>query len=242
MGGLVGLVIGSFIGALAARWPALDRSFVFGRSRCAACGAGLGWREMLPLWSWLRQRGRCRQCGARIGWQPLLAEVAASAIILIAWATLAPASAMLATLVGWWLLLLALVDDEHGRLPDVLTLPLLALGLAVASLAPLPGLASPLDSALGAVAGFLVFYLVARLYAAWRGRPGLGLGDAKLLAALGAWLGVAGLAPLILIAALAGLGFALASGKRRPEDAIAFGPCLALAGGGLLWWQLLAAA
>jgi prepilin signal peptidase PulO-like enzyme (type II secretory pathway) len=106
---------------------------------------------------------------------------------------------MLATLLGWWLLVLALVDAEHGRLPDVLTLPLLALGLAAAALAPLPGLASPLDSALGAASGFLVFYLVARLYAAWRGRPGLGLGDAKLLAALGAWLGVAGLAPLILI-------------------------------------------
>jgi leader peptidase (prepilin peptidase) / N-methyltransferase len=242
MSGLVGLVVGSFLGALAARWPALDRSFILGRSRCAACGASLGWRETVPLWSWLRQRGRCRQCNAAIGWLPLLAEVAAAAIVVIAWATLAPAAAMLATLLGWWLLLLALVDAEHGRLPDVLTLPLLALGLAAAALAPLPGLASPLDSALGAALGFLVFYLVARLYAAWRGRPGLGLGDAKLLAALGAWLGVAGLAPLILTAALAGLGVALASGKRRPEDAIAFGPCLALAGGGLLWWRLLVAA
>lgn len=195
----------------------------------------------MPLWSWLRRRGRCRHCGVWIGWQPLLAELAGAGIAALAWATLPAPAAALATLVGWWLLLLALIDAAHGRLPDVLTLPLLLLGLAVAAAAPLPGLPSLLASGLGAALGFGLLYLVDRLYAAWRGRAGLGLGDAKLLAALGAWLGAESLAPLILAAALAGLGWALATGRRRAADAIAFGPFLALAGGGLVWWRLLAA-
>lgn len=176
-----------------------------------------------------------------IGWQPLLAELAGAGIAALAWATLPAPAAALATLVGWWLLLLALIDAAHGRLPDVLTLPLLLLGLAVAAAAPLPGLPSLLAGGLGAALGFALLYLVDRLYARWRGRAGLGLGDAKLLAALGAWLGADSLAPLILAAALAGLGWALATGRRRGTDAIAFGPFLALAGGGLVWWRLLAA-
>jgi prepilin signal peptidase PulO-like enzyme (type II secretory pathway) len=201
----------------------------------------LGWRETVPLWSWLRQGGSCRHCGAAIGWQPLVAELAAACIAALAWSTLPAMEATVAMLLGWWLLLLALIDAEHGRLPDVLTLSLVIAGLAMAALAPLPGLASPLASGLGALFGFLLFYLTGRLYATWRGRAGLGLGDAKLLAALGAWLGVEGLAPLILIAALSGLGAALLMGKRQAQDAIAFGPFLAFAGGGLVWWRLLGA-
>jgi leader peptidase (prepilin peptidase)/N-methyltransferase len=230
--------VGSFLGALAARWPGLDKSFLVGRSRCASCGTQLGVAETVPVWSWLRQAGRCRHCGAAIGWQPLVAELLGAVVPLVAWLTLAPPAALVATLVGWWLLLLALVDAAHGRLPDLLTLPLLAAGLALAALAPLPGLARPLDSGLGGALGFLLFWACGRVYVAWRGREGLGLGDAKLLAALGAWLGVAGLAPVILIAAASALFFALCSGLRRAQDAIAFGPWLALAGGGLIWWRL----
>lgn len=120
----------------------------------------------MPLWSWLRRRGRCRHCGVWIGWQPLLAELAGAGIAALAWATLPAPAAALATLVGWWLLLLALIDAAHGRLPDVLTLPLLLLGLAVAAAAPLPGLPSLLASGLGAALGFGLLYLVDRLYAA----------------------------------------------------------------------------
>lgn len=229
------------LGAMAARWPNLDRDFVLGRSRCATCGATLAARELVPLWSWLRQAGRCRHCGARIGWLPLLAEVAAGGVALLAFSTLATPSAALLTAVGWWLLLLALVDAEHGRLPDLLTLPLLVTGLAAAAMLPVPGLVGLAASGLGAVLGFLSFAAVGRLYLAWRGRVGLGGGDAKLLAALGAWVGVDGLAPVILGAALLALGFALRSGLRRAEDALAFGPWLAIAGGGLFWWQLSAA-
>ncbi len=159
----------------------------------------------------------------------------------LAFPTLAAPAAALLTVIGWWLLLLALIDAEHGRLPDVLTLPLAATGVAAATLLPLPGLVAPCASGLGAVTGFLLFVAVDRLYRAWRGRVGLGRGDAKLLAALGAWLRLEGLAPLILLAAVAAIGLALLRGQRRGDDALAFGPWLALAGFGLFWWQLLAA-
>ena len=239
--GFCGLAVGSMLGAMAARWPSLDRDFVLGRSRCRACGATLRADELVPLWSWLRQAGRCRHCGARIGWLPLLAEVAGGGVALLAFSTLAAPGAVLLTVVGWWLLLLAFVDAEHGRLPDVLTLPLLVMGLAAAAMLPVPGLVGLGPAGLGAALGFVLFAAVGRLYLAWRGRVGLGGGDAKLLAALGAWLGLEGLAPVILTAALLALGFALLSGLKRREDALAFGPWLALAGGGLFWWQLWAA-
>jgi leader peptidase (prepilin peptidase)/N-methyltransferase len=239
--GLTGLALGSTLGALAARWPNLDRDFVSGRSRCAACGTPLGTSDLVPLWSWLRQRGRCAHCGAAIGRLPVLAEAAGGVIAGLAFLSLAAPAAALLTVTGWWLLLLALIDAEHGRLPDVLTLPLMASGIAAAALLPLPGLAEPWASGLGAVTGFLLFVAVDRLYRAWRGRVGLGRGDAKLLAALGAWLGLERLPLLILVAALVALGFALLRGQRRGDEALAFGPWLALAGFGLFWWQLLTA-
>lgn len=236
------------LGAAAARWPSLGLDFVHGRSRCRACGATLGASDLVPLWSWFRRAGRCRHCGARIGWLPLLAEAAGGLVALAAFATLGLEGAVLMTGVGWWLLLLALVDAEHGRLPDSLTLPLLVAGLALAALASQPGpvgamlaglgVAGLAAAGLGAGLGYLLFTAVGGLYRVWRGRVGLGGGDTKLLAALGAWLGPEGLAPLVLGAALLALGFALATGRRQANDALAFGPWLALAGGGLFWWQL----
>jgi len=240
--GLVGLAVGSSLAALAARWPALDHRFLVGRSACPHCGAELATGELVPLWSWLRQRGRCRHCAAAIGWLPLVAEIAGGAIACLAFATLAPPTAALLTGIGWWLLLLALVDAEHGRLPDILTLPLLAGGLAAAALQPLPGLEGPVASGLGAGIGLALFLAIDRLYRAWRGQAGLGRGDAKLLAALGAWLGLEALPSLVLLAALLALAFALATGRRRAADALAFGPWLAAAGFVLLWWQLQLAA
>lgn len=194
----------------------------------------LGWRETLPLWSWLAQDGRCRHCGAAIGWRPLAAEMAGAAIAGLAFATLAPAPALLPTGVGWCLLLLALIDGTHGRLPDIFTLPLALAGPPIAALTKLPGLVTPLEGVVGGVLGFTLFWAIGRLYALWRGREGLGLGDAKLLAAAGAWLGPWGLAPTILVAAITGLVAAWLGGRRQGGDAIAFGPFLALA-----FWLLL---
>ena len=240
--GLGGVALGSFLGSMAARWPTLDRHFLLGRSCCPACGSTLSAAETVPVWAWLRQGGCCRQCGAVIGWEPLLAELLGGLIALVAVLSLPPLTALLFAGVALWLLLLALIDIEHGRLPDGLTVALIGLGIGTALAAPVTGVVTPVDSLAGAVLGFGLLFATARLYAAWRGREGLGLGDAKLLAALGAWLGVADLALVVLGGALSALVFALLTGRRRAEDSLAFGPWLALAGGGLLWWRLFEAA
>jgi len=130
---------------------------------------------------------------------------------------------------------LALIDFEHQILPDALTLPLVAAGLVVAWLAQPRAI---LDNAAGAAIGYALFSLVAWAYRRWRGRDGLGAGDAKLLAALGAWVGASGLPSVVLLASLMALAAALAVRSFRLKgalhDRVAFGPALAAAGW-LVW-------
>lgn len=142
---------------------------------------------------------------------------------------------------GWVLLLAALIDLRHFALPDALTLPLIPAGLAVAVLTrPGPAAEVLADHAVGGALGYLVFAGIAALYRHWRGREGLGLGDAKLLAAAGAWVGWPGLPGVVLAAAGSALLVVLARRARgRGLDAdqpIAFGPYLA-AGFWLVWLQ-----
>ena len=127
-----------------------------------------------------------------------------------------PPSAWLAALLGWWLLALALIDLRAWRLPDVLTLPLIAAGLAAAALGLLPAV-DLLHALAGAAVGYLALAGIGWAYRRLRGRDGLGLGDAKLLAAAGAWLGVESLPWLVLIAALLGLALALAARAAAPR-------------------------
>lgn len=211
----------------------------WGRSRCPACGTTLRPADLIPFWSWLRTGGRCRHCGAGLSaWYPLV-ELAAVAIgVLSLWLLPVP-DAWVAALLGWWLLALALIDLRTWRLPDALTLPLLVAGLGAAALHQPPE--TPLIGALaGAAAGYGVLAGLGYVYRRLRGRDGLGLGDAKLLAAAGAWLGLASLPWVVLAAALLGLLLALA--QRRPlqaETAVPFGPALALAFWGLFMLQAM---
>jgi leader peptidase (prepilin peptidase) / N-methyltransferase len=226
---------GSFLGVLIARYPAW-RGAATGRSQCPACGHRLGWRDLVPLLSYALSKGRCRHCGAPIGrFYPLL-ELAALAAALWA-ATVFSGVLLWATCgLGWSLLALAVIDWRHRQLPDALTLPLVLAGLALAYLdAPeeLP------DRALGAAIGYGTFAAIAWGYRRLRGRDGLGMGDAKLLAGGGAWLAWWGLPSVVLIAALAGLAWSLAraaAARRSPAwgEAIPFGPFLA-AGFWLVW-------
>lgn len=185
--------------------------------------------------SWIVQRGRCRSCGAAIGVDHPLAEltgalIGAVAVALLPW----PAAAALA-LVGWWLLGLALVDLASLRLPDLGTLPLLLAGIVAAALGLLP--ITAVEAALGATLGFLGFAALGFLWRRWRGVDALGLGDAKLLAAAGAWLGTATLAWVVLVAAVLGIGHALLAGRRLgSREPIPFGPALAAG-----FWLVLAA-
>lgn len=191
--------------------------------------------------SWLASRGRCRQCGARISPAYPLTELGAAGIGAAAALLVSrPVAAGIVALVGWWLLVLALIDLRTFRLPDALTLPLLVAGLALAAVRLPPGLIlpDPLDALVGAAAGFLVLAGIRWLYARTRGVEGLGLGDAKLAAAAGAWLGWAALPWLLLFAASTALVVALIVHRRlRGDLAVPFGPALALA-----FWGLLLAA
>jgi leader peptidase (prepilin peptidase)/N-methyltransferase len=221
--------IGSFLGTLISR-TAAGEGFVAGRSRCEACGHALGPAELVPLVSFAIQSGRCRACHAPIRRFHLHVEFAA---------LLVPATALLAgedgallaagCVLGWTLLALAWIDVLVMRLPDVLTLSLVLAGLAeVLWLDP----EAVTDRALGAAIGYTAFRLLAWTYRRLRGRDGLGQGDAKLLAAAGAWVGAAMLAQVVLVAAVAGLLFAgfLAFVGRRVDGStrLPFGPCLAV--------------
>ena len=219
---------GSFAGLLAERLPA-GRPVLLDRSRCAACGTVLGWRDLVAVLSWLAGRGRCRHCGAAIGEAPLLFELAA--LLVAVWAaSLGSGWQMWATAgLGWTLLVLAVIDQRHMVLPDVLTLPLIPAGLLVTALA-LPD--RLLDHALGAASGWAAFAALAWSYRRLRGREGLGAGDAKLLGAAGAWLGWEALASVVLLAAVSGLTLALLAALRegRLDHArpLPFGPHLCL--------------
>jgi leader peptidase (prepilin peptidase) / N-methyltransferase len=236
--------IGSFLGVLVRRLPEA-RPIAWARSRCEGCGAALRARDLVPILSWLATRGHCRFCGRPLGWFYPGIELAAVAVAIVAVAVGsgtagygAPGGGALGggavvwldCLLGWWLLALAWIDIRCWLLPDALTLPLVVAGLGAAIAFDRDQLT---DRALGAVLGYLALRLVGALYRALRGREGLGRGDAKALAAGGAWVGAGTLPQVVLIAAVAGLFAAaclrLAGMRLGPRWALPFGPFLALA-------------
>ncbi|MGE5503989.1 MAG: prepilin peptidase [Actinomycetota bacterium] len=215
-------VAGSFVACAALRLA--DGRSLWGRSCCPACGRTLRATELVPLLSWLAGGGRCTGCGAPVSaWYPLV-ELAAlvlavPALALDGWRVWAGCG------LAWTLLLLALVDIRRQRLPDAVTLPLLAAGLAVvASFRP----DQLIDHLLAAAAGWLAFALLSATWRRLRGRDGLGGGDAKLLAAAGAWVGPLALPWVVLLAALGGLAWGVAKGW-DPARRLPFGPFLAAA-------------
>ena len=222
--------IGSFLGVLIIRLPD-ERPIALARSVCDHCGHALAPRDLVPIVSYALRRGRCRDCGARIGPFALAIELAAVAVALWAATAVTGNAIWLSCLLGWTLLSAAWIDLRCMILPDVLTLPLLAAGLVVTAFTDPDDLP---DHALAAAAGYALLFAVAWSYRRLRGRDGLGLGDAKLLAALGAWLGLADL-PIVLLAAsclgLLAAGAASLAGRRvTAATAIPFGPFLAAAG------------
>jgi leader peptidase (prepilin peptidase) / N-methyltransferase len=225
----VALPVGSFLGVVIERLPE-EGSPLTGRSCCAHCGAPLGWRDLFPLASWAATRGRCRHCSAWLGWFYPGVELGALAIALLSLAVDRGAEAWIDAGLGWWLLALGWIDWRHMILPDALTLPLIPLGLAVAGTLQPDELWDPV---VGVVFGYLGLRAVAWTYHRLTGRAGLGLGDAKLLAAAGAWVGATGLPSVVAGAALAGLaaaGAIMLTGRRLDRhSALPFGPFLAAA-------------
>jgi leader peptidase (prepilin peptidase)/N-methyltransferase len=198
--------VGSFLGVLVLRH---DRpaSILTGRSECPRCGVRLSARDLVPLLSWAAMRGRCRHCGHRVGLFYPAIELAATGIALWAAFEAEGAALWISCGLGWALLALAATDLGYFLLPDFLTLPLAAAGLAVAWTMERDGFEAHL---LGAIAGLSFIIALHYLYRTVRRREGIGLGDAKLFAAAGAWVGWIGLPSVMLLAALSGLIFAAA--------------------------------
>lgn len=226
---VLGAVIGSFLAVVLIRWPQ-GRSFLGGRSECDACHAPLRARDIVPILSYALGRGRCRLCGAEIDPRHVAMEVGAALVALVAVVAHPMPVATATALFGWWLLILAALDLEHQWLPDVLVSPLALAGLAVGWIGIGPGLG---DRALGALAGYGSLALIAFAYRALRGREGLGGGDPKLLAAIGAWLGWQQLPFVLLGAGLLGLAWvaAMRLGGRpvSATDRLPLGTLMALA-------------
>jgi leader peptidase (prepilin peptidase) / N-methyltransferase len=204
-------------------------------SRCPACGHRIRWFENIPLLSWLALRGRCSACGTAIPARYPLVELGTALLFgALAWRLGPHPVTLLWCGVGAVLLVLALIDWDTTVLPDVLTLPLLWAGLLAAALGWLPGLPL-LQSLWGAVAGYLSLFLVYWFFKLATGKEGMGFGDFKLLAALGAWLGWQAILPIVLMASVLGAVIGLvmkAGGSLRQGRFVPFGPFLA--GGGVV--------
>jgi leader peptidase (prepilin peptidase) / N-methyltransferase len=222
-------IVGSFLGVLATRVEA-PRAIVFGRSRCDSCGATLVPYELVPLVSWLVLRGRCRACAQPIGFFYPTIELAAVAVALWAASVFSGSLLWVSCVLGWTLLVLAVIDHRHFLLPDFLTLPLIPFGLVVAWAYDPAGF---LDHVLGAVAGLAFVVVLREVYRRLRGREGMGLGDAKLLAGSGAFVAWQALPSVILIASLTALAVALFGRLRGANislgDRMPFGTFLCLA-------------
>ena len=214
------------------------------RSRCAGCGAGIAAWQNIPLISYALLRGRCRHCGTRISLRYPVVEAAAGILALVvAWRFGASLATVAALGFSWTLLVLAVIDIDRQLLPDSLTIPLLWAGLALSLIDPAGPQSAvftdPRSSIIGACAGYLSLWSVYHVFKLITGKEGMGFGDFKLLAALGAWLGWQLLPMVILLSAAVGavVGIALiifaGHGRQTP---IPFGPYLAAAGWIALMW------
>ena len=204
-------------------------------SRCPACGHQIRWYENIPVVSWLVLRGKCSACAAPIGWRYPAVEVG-TALLFAAFAhhTGPKPVVLLWCAVAAVLLALSLIDWDTTVLPDAMTLPLLWAGLAAAALGWLPGV-TLLQSVGGAMLGYLSLWSVYWLFKLTTGKEGMGFGDFKLLAALGAWLSWQAVLPIILMASILGAAVGLLmklTGSLREGRFVPFGPFLA--GGGLV--------
>ena len=262
-GGILGLLVGSFLNVVILRLPRMleaawrrecceflelgaatetvpqPYNLLQPGSSCPHCEHRLRLLENIPVISYLLLRGRCAVCSNRISPRYPLVELLCATLTLLVATRFGPgAQAFFACLCTWALMALAFIDMDRQLLPDDITLPLLWLGLLCNGF----GLFTDLHSGLiGAIAGYGILWLVYRLHRLSTGKEGMGRGDMKLLAALGAWCGWQALASIIFLSSLTGalVGLYLVVRRRRQRSTpICFGPFLALAGWLSLVWGL----
>jgi leader peptidase (prepilin peptidase)/N-methyltransferase len=214
------------------------------RSHCPQCKKQLTWQENIPLLSYLLLRGKCAHCQQAISWRYPALEFSSAVISLLMALHFTSAWPLLAALIfSWSLLALVFIDIEQQLLPDIITLPLLWLGL-LCSLFYF--FTDPASAIIGAMTGYTFLWLIAWLFYKITKKVGMGHGDFKLFALLGAWLGWQLLLPVLLLASLLGaaVGMSLIVLKKQSRyTPIPFGPFLAFAGGiALLWGNKLSSA
>jgi len=225
--GVFGLCIGSFLNVVIYRLP-LGQSLATPPSRCRKCGYLLRWFDNIPVLSWLFLRGRCRKCGTNVSWQyPVVELVTGALFVLVVWLT--PPGPLLASRLLLVCALIALfgIDLEHQILPNVITLPGIVIGLMLSAIAP-PGIK---DAAIGVLVGGGLLYAIAGAYYLWRREEGMGMGDVKMLAMLGAFLGWKAVLVTVILASFSGaiVGLAMMAAQRGSmKYALPFGTFLAI--------------
>jgi len=260
--GILGLLVGSFLNVVILRVPQmLERQWrshcaelqagdnaeaepetepfnlITPPSHCPKCNHRIGALENIPILSYLMLKGKCRGCGTTISPRyPLIEATSAALSMAVAWHFGFTWEGGAALLLTWALIALSVIDFDHQLLPDNITLPFLWLGLSI----NLFGLFCDLQSAvIGALAGYLSLWSIYQLFKWITGKEGMGYGDFKLLAMLGAWLGWQYLLPIILLSSVVGAvtGLALIALRGRDKNIpIPFGPYLAVAGWIVLLW------
>ncbi len=256
---VLGLLVGSFLNVVILRLPVmLERQWrlecrqflelpesppeerldlLYPPSRCPRCGHRIRAWENVPVLSWLWLRGRCSRCREPISPRyPVIEGLTAILSLAVAWRFGVSPQTLWALVLTWGLIVLSVIDYDHQLLPDALTLPLLWLGLLLSLFGVFT---DPRSAIMGATAGYLLLWGVYQSFRLITGKEGMGYGDFKLLALLGAWLGWQML-PLIvllssLVGAIAGVALILFRGRDRGLP-IPFGPYLAVAGWIALMW------
>lgn len=251
---LFGLAIGSFLNVLIYRLPKMMDAdwraqcaeldgrtiaeaprfnLVVPNSHCPSCNAPLRVIDNVPVLSWLMLRGKCARCGTSISARyPIVETLTAILSALVAWRFGFGWATAFALVLTWGLIALTFIDADTTLLPDDLTLPLLWLGLIANLIGVFPEV-SLRDAIIGAIAGYLSLWSIYWLFKLVTGKEGMGYGDFKLLAALGAWMGWKALLPIVLLSSAVGaiVGVVLiVMARRGREIPIPFGPYLATAG------------
>jgi leader peptidase (prepilin peptidase)/N-methyltransferase len=251
---VIGLCIGSFLNVVIHRVPKMLEqgwraqcaelagepiaespryNLIVPRSQCPQCGHRLGALENIPVLSYMALRGRCAACKHPISSRYPIVELLTAALTVAAVVRFGISAEGLAACVYLWMLVaLTFIDFDTQLLPDNLTLPLLWTGLLANLLGAVPSVTLR-DAVIGAIAGYLILWGVYWAFKLIRGKEGMGYGDFKLLAALGAWLGWKSLVPIVALSSLVGaaIGIGLVVFKGRDHQVpLAFGPYLAIAG------------
>tara|TARA_R110001583_G_scaffold26757_1_gene96228 strand:+ start:650 stop:1522 length:873 start_codon:yes stop_codon:yes gene_type:complete len=251
---ILGVLVGSFLNVVIYRLPVMmerewkaecaesfpeadikvdDEVFnlVVPRSRCPECNHLIGSSENIPLFSWLFQKGCCKHCGCKISKRyPSIELLTGVASLMVAFVVPFGWPLLFALIFTWTLISLTFIDFDTMLLPDQLTLPLLWLGLLVNISATFSGLT---DAVIGATVGYLSLWSIYWAFKLLTGKEGMGYGDFKLFAALGAWFGWQALPLIILLSSFAGaiIGIVvLAASKDKQSRPMPFGPYLAIAG------------